>query len=220
MTALLMDLTKHLLCVRYIDFETLRKMLRITSDILEGALTYLEDQGLIRVSGKGVEVIDTMNLAIMGLRIGLGHDTIANCLNWKDFERYVSRILEAHGYKIYRNLRGGFKGGKFEIDVFGHYGTMGVAVDCKHWKRTRLGLMKNHVERHISRVELFTFAIKAKVIDVSFHKGKILPIIVTLTEYPRKTINNVPIVPIFELNDFILNLKMYIEELSLITFKV
>lgn len=220
MTTLLADLIKHLLYVRYIDFETLKKVLKVTPEVLEKLLLSLESQDLVRVYDGRVEVSNVIGLAIEGLRSGLTHDSVAGGLNWRDFERYASKILEAHGFIVYRGLRGGFSEGRFEIDVFGFKEALALAIDCKHWKRTHFSILRNHVEKHISRAELLSYAIRARVVDVGFRKGKILPVIVTLAEHSRNTINNVPIVPISKFNDFILNAKKYMEELNLITFKV
>jgi len=220
MTTLLADLIKHLLYVRYIDMETLKKILRVTPEVLEKLLTSLETQDLIRMYDGRVEVSNVIGLAIAGLRAGLTHDSVAGGLNWRDFERYASKMLEAHGFIVFRGLRGGFSEGRFEIDVFGFKESLALAIDCKHWKRTHFGILRNHVERHISRVELLSYAIRARVVDVGFRKGRILPVIVTLAEHSRNVINNVPIVPISKFNDFVLNARKYMEELNLISFKV
>ncbi|MCD6114249.1 MAG: hypothetical protein J7J78_03005 [Thermoprotei archaeon] len=214
------ELIRHLLCVRTIDLDSLKKYIKLSHEVLHNALMQLEGKGLLKISGGYIEVANVIGLAVEGLKLGLSHESVATCLRWKDFEYYTSKILEAHGYYVYRGLKGGLRGGRFEIDVLGYRGGLALAVDCKHWKRSRLSLLKAHAEAHISRVEKLSYAIKARMVDIGFRKGKILPVIVTLYEPYEKVFNGVPLVPIGEFNDFVLNVRRYVEELNLITFTV
>jgi len=214
------ELIRHLLCVRTIDLDSLRKYIRLSREVLHDALSQLEGKGYIKISSGYIEVTNVIELAVEGLKLGLSHESVSACLRWKDFEYYTSKILEAHGYYVYRGLKGGLRGGRFEIDVLGYRGNLALAIDCKHWKRSRLSLLKVHAESHTSRVERLCYAIKAKIVDIGFKRGKVIPAIVTLYEPYEKVFNGVPFVPINTLNDFVLNVKKYVEELNLITFSV
>ncbi len=214
------ELIRHLLCVRTIDVDSLKKYIKLSQEILQNALIRLEEKGLLKISGGYIEVTNVIGLAIEGLKLGLSHESVATCLRWKDFEYYTSKILEAHGYYVYRGLKGGLKGGRFEIDVLGYREELALAIDCKHWKKSRISLLKVHAEAHISRVEKLSYAIKAKIVDIGFRRGIILPVIVTLYEPYEKIYSGVPLVPIAEFNDFLLNIRKYMEELNLITFTV
>lgn len=123
-------------------------------------------------------------------------EAFSSCLNWKEFEEYVERIFSSFDFLTRRHTR--FRKPRAEIDLVASRNDVTFAVDCKHWKRTvGHGSMTAISTRQLVRAQ--------RLVDE--HQGmKVIPMIVTLRDESLRILENgVPIVPIHEISDFLLN---------------
>ena len=123
-------------------------------------------------------------------------ESLSYSLPWKDFEEFSESIFQSFGYSTRRNFR--LKKPRMEVDLLAERNRIAFAVDCKHWKRT-VG--------HASMVSISEKqALRAKRIADDSAFEKVMPVVLTWRDESLFILeNNVPIVPISRLSDFILN---------------
>ncbi|MFP3223202.1 MAG: hypothetical protein RXR21_06045, partial [Nitrososphaeria archaeon] len=96
-----------------------------------------------------------------------------------------------------------------EIDVLAFNENLVFAADCKHWKRMSFYSLSKSAEMQKLRASFLTSTL-------TFSKKQIVPLIVTLYESELKIINKIPIVPVFKLKDFVINIYGYMETITVI----
>jgi Holliday junction resolvase-like predicted endonuclease len=132
------------------------------------------------------------------IREGKTVEEILSSIDWREFEEKVEEIFKIHSFKTKRNFR--FKTSKrFEIDIIAEKRDLVFIVDCKHWSKGRYKTspLKKAAERQMERAK----AIKQTFIG---HNKKIIPIIITLFDECIYEFNGVFIIPVFKLNNFLL----------------
>ncbi|MDI3502181.1 MAG: hypothetical protein PWR09_305 [Archaeoglobi archaeon] len=128
---------------------------------------------------------------------------------WQEFENYVAEIFSSHGYevKVHHIFFSGER--RYEVDVLAIHPRRTFAVDCKFYQRHwhRKSKVKEGARRHSRRCEALSEKLGRKVI----------PLLVTLIEEEILMEEGCIIISHEKLNDFLLNLETYLEELG-ITF--
>ena len=134
---------------------------------------------------------DKLKTCLLTISMGAPIDEISRLLDWKDFESLVAEMLDSSNFDTTRNLV--LTKPRMEIDVVGIKSGVAILIDCKHWKRLNDSSLEKAVQKQIERTKhyLSKEEIRAAV-----------PAIVTLYEEKLRFINNVPIIPIFQLNSF------------------
>lgn len=142
-------------------------------------------------------------------------EEIVENIDWKDFEELVSEILGKHGFKTLNNFR--FKTERrHEIDIIAIKGNETFLIDCKQWStgRYKKSALKNATEDQEKRLEEFKKFIKTNAIDKNGSKlGKnhvFIPIIVTWYDENLLKHGNTLVIPIWKLNEFLLNAGKYL----------
>jgi hypothetical protein len=135
---------------------------------------------------------DKLLAVIVALSKGVLVDEIAKHLDWKDFEGLAAKILEIHDFATMRNLI--LTNPRMEIDVVGIRLGVAMLIDCKHWKKMTPSALNEIVQKQIERTKHY----------VAKTKGAIAaPVIVTLYQDKVSFVDKVPIVPIFQLGNFL-----------------
>ncbi len=202
----------------FVENEVLEKKTGILGEVLLQVLRLLEDKGLIVVEAGGVIIPSRLGLVEEALRHGIPVDKASLYLDWKDFEALSSKYLEAHGYRVYRNIRLPPPRG-FEVDVVGLGPRYTIVVDCKHWspgysKRWKL---RKAAEEHLERTKRLAkrLWLVARRYGEELRRIRLLiPVIVTLTDPGLRTYSNVLISPINLFNDLLLNIDVVVEEFN------
>lgn len=153
---------------------------------------------------------DRIFASILGIKYGLSVEEVSKFLNWKDFEIFVSFISSQNGYSVSKRVR--WKKHSMEIDVLAVKNDLGLAIDCKHWKRINYSIMNKIVQLQIERARRFMRSNLSSKLNVKFT----LPIIVTLYSNDINFINKVPIVPISKFQNFLLEFKGYLNSIKLV----
>jgi len=171
----------------------------------------------IDVGKRRVYVRDRLSLAQTLMNAGIELELILNSFGWSDVEELVSEITIKHGFQVNRNYRFKLDNKRYEIDIVAVRRGLVLSIDCKRWKRIPPSSVKRIVEKHLAR----TKALAEKIIrEKRLHKDlkEVIPVVIT-TLHPRVKFHlNVPIVPVRMLNNFLLELDIYKDELM--KFKV
>lgn len=124
---------------------------------------------------------------------GYGYIDIAECLDWRDFEELVVKILHEHRYQVYKHYI--IKKPRREIDIVAIKANNVLSIDCKNWiVKLYSSKMNEILDKHIERSKLLKMAFKDK---------NVIPIIVTIYQYNVMLERGVYIIPIEGFKQFI-----------------
>ena len=136
-------------------------------------------------------------------------------IDWKEFEKLIAEILKKHDFNVHNNFR--FKTNRrFEIDVLAIRHKTTLLIDCKQWGRGRYkktGLKYSVKEQKERTKQLKKFLKNNPIAQVKLNikkTVKFIPLIVTWFEEELVEHENVFIVPVWKLNEFLLTLSEYI----------
>lgn len=138
------------------------------------------------------EIGDKLKAAVELLQTGFPLDDISAVLNWKDFEGLTAEILSEKNFAVITNLV--LTKPRLEIDVVGIRLGIALLIDCKHWKRYSSSALSSAVKKQIERTKQYVSKTQNAIA---------VPVIVTLYQDKVDFIDNVPIVPIFQLSSFL-----------------
>ncbi|MDH5463181.1 MAG: hypothetical protein OEY17_05920 [Nitrosopumilus sp.] len=173
------------------DFSAVTKMNLTDSEIILNEFVR-NDIGTKQDGVYYFEDGDKLKIAIALLEKGSSVDEISISLDWKDFEGLTAEILSSKNFAVMKNLI--LTKPRMEIDVVGIRLGIAVLIDCKHWKRYSVSSLSAAVKKQIERTKHY----------VSKTSGAMaVPVIVTLYQDKIDFIENVPIVPIFQLSSFV-----------------
>jgi len=203
-----------------IQKELLRKDARVSTQVLDEALKKLFEDGFIRQRRGLVEVSSSqrVSMAVQAIKLGADFERICKFLEWSEFESIAAQAFQAYGFRVLRNFRFKHAGKRWEIDVLGFREPLIVCVDCKHWRRgwSQAATIKA-VEAQLERTRAFADALpnyyqKARLAE--WKSATLVPLVLSLVHGPFKFHNNVPIVPVLQLQDFINELPLEINSLT------
>jgi hypothetical protein len=138
------------------------------------------------------------------LQRGVSVEELSRILDWREFEDFVSKSLEAQGFVTKRNYR--MKKPTREIDVVGIYSGFAIAFDCKHWQRASLSSLSLAATRQVQRAQQLVSSGAMREIDVA------LPALVVLGPLQRASVGGVPLVHANGLVDFIMGARGHSSE--------
>jgi len=203
-----------------ISKEIIKKDAKVVSEIAENIFKKLHDNGLVYLRKKFLETdrLQRLKLAVYAVQLGADLQKVSSFLRWKEFEDIAALALERNGYNIVRNLRFKHINRRWEIDVIGFKKPMVLCVDCKHWRH---GMYPSAIKRIVEDQVTRTLALAevsqtmANTIEwASWDRAKFFPVVLSLSASRFKFYNNVPIVPILQLQDFINQLPAYVNSLK------
>ncbi len=171
------------------------------------ALKWLENRNLGYTENNKTTFnsIDKLKIGTEAIKNGIEIKEVAKIYSWQDFEKFSAYILEKNNYSTINNFR--TLNPRTEIDVIGMKLEKSIIIDCKHWAYTTESKLNNPVKKQIKRVQVLS----KKDFWSNNNISEIIPIIVTLHNEKIINIDNVPIVPIEQLNNFIINLDEFRE---------
>jgi hypothetical protein len=199
---------------------TVKKDANLASGIAENLLRKLQNDGLIYL-GKDIVEADSLQrveLAVHTISLGADIESVSSFLQWKEFERITAAALERNGYSVKKNLRFKFAGRRWEIDVVGFRRPLVICMDCKHWRhRISLSRAKKSVDEQVERTSSLAKSLPNPMVKaefVSWNFVKLIPAVLSLVTGRFKFYDNVPIVPVLQLQDFLNQLPAYADSLK------
>jgi len=184
-----------------------------TLRILYGYDLFHEKEGVIEASPN-----QRVKIAIHALRLGADFERVCALLSWNEFENIAAQAFEANNYRVMRNFHFKQASRKWEIDIVTFKKPFILCVDCKHWKRGwRKAATAKAVETQVERTKAFASALpnyypKARIGE--WETATLIPIVLSLASGPYKFYDNVPIVPVLQLQDFINELPIQVHILK------
>src|SRR4030043_363936 len=200
--------------------EMINKHVKIANHVAQKLLQTLQKAGLIYVNRGNVEVdsLQRFRLATHALNLGADIERVSNFLQWQEFETLAALALEQNRYELIQNLRFKHNGRRWEIDVVGCAKSMILCIDCKHWHRAlSLSALEKIAVEQVKRTKALADSSPNpafKSINGYFEGAKIVPIVLSFMDCSFKFYENVPIVPILQIQDFLNQLPEYIERIA------
>jgi len=159
--------------------------------------------------------VTDLNKIEQRIQCGEEIEKIIKEIDWKEFEKLIAEILKKHDFNVHNNFR--FKTNRrFEIDVLAIRHKTTLLIDCKQWGRGRYkktGLKYSVKEQKERTKQLKKFLKNNPIAQVKLNikkTVKFIPLIVTWFEEELVEHENVFIVPLWKLNEFLLTLSEYI----------
>lgn len=203
--------------------ENVNKDMKSNTNITAKLIKQLENEGLISKNSDFVEVDKDNRLKLAARAISLGADLehVSSFLNWHEFEDITALALERNGYTTVLNMRFRKEGRRWEIDVVGCRNPLVLCIDCKHWQRSmNPSALRKIVKAQVKRTYALATTLPTPLIKVEcvkWNKAKFIPIILSLIPGRLKFYDNVPVVSVLQLQDFLSQVPAYVESLKYIT---
>jgi Holliday junction resolvase-like predicted endonuclease len=200
--------------------ECVNQDARIASDIVRKLLEKLQNEGMLYLKDDTVKANsdNRLRLAVKAASLGADVEHVSAFLRWQEFEDITAIALERNGYVVAKNVRFKHAGRRLEIDIVGCRKPLVLCVDCKHWQRgVKPSALRKIVEAQVERARALADTLPSaalKVECVKWNKAKFVPVILSLIPSSFKFYDNVPVVPVLELQDFLIQLAAYVESLK------
>jgi Holliday junction resolvase-like predicted endonuclease len=204
-----------------ISNEIVKKDVRMPLNIVEKLLKKLHNEGFIYLRKNFVEVDGSQRfkLAVRALQLGADPESVSSFLCWREFEDMAAFALERNGYAVKKNLWFKYAGKRWEIDVVGCKKPIALCIDCKHWHYGMYpSKLKRAVNNHLKRTSAFAEALPGlagKIECASWDRVKLVPAVLSLFTGRFKFHENVPVIPVLQLQDFLSQLPAYANMLAL-----
>jgi hypothetical protein len=188
-------------------------------------LRKLSDARLIKYAGQLIEASPNQRarMAIHTVKLGADLERVCNVLEWKEFENITATAFEANNYAVKTRFRFKWAGRRWEIDVLGCKEPLVACVDCKQWHHNwRRSVIIKTVELQVERTHALAEALvslRESVGLVNWKEAILVPIVLSLVQSPFKFYNNVPVVPVLQLPDFLNELLAHITLLTHFSLK-
>ncbi len=159
-----------------------------------------------------------LTIAVAAAQKGADIEQISTHLGWQEFEAMAAMALQLNGYTTTNNLHFTQTGKRWEIDVVGCQKPLVVCIDCKHWRHgmhpsTMHKTAKTQAQRTYSFAQNLPNT-KIKMDCTQWPKATFVPVILSLLPFAQKFCDQVPIVPVLSLQDFLCQLPLNLDCLA------
>lgn len=182
--------------------------LRGSGEEMKELVRFLLEKGVVCREEGGFAAPDRIALVESLLAYGFTAEYLASFFTWRDFEAFSDNVLARHGYSSLRNFRFSRGGRRFEVDILALKKPLILCVECKHYKKPKTAILsKQSIERHIERAKALAESMAGLTLSIGvsgWGRLKVIPLIITLMQ--EGIHKGVPVVPVFKLNSFLLEL--------------
>ncbi|MGQ9460803.1 MAG: hypothetical protein ACUVRA_06200 [Candidatus Bathyarchaeaceae archaeon] len=167
------------------------------------------EAGLIQWRHKTIEASSNqrVKIAIHAINSGADFEKVCRFLEWIEFENFAAAAFEANNFDVKRRFRFKWAQRMWEIDVLGYKEPIIACVDCKHWSHGwRKSIIMKVAEAQALRTKVLAEALprlQEEIGLIHWRQATLIPIVLSLVPGPLKFYNNVPIVPILQLQNFL-----------------
>ncbi len=159
---------------------------------------------------------ERIDIAMALMAEGVDAEKVVQHMTWKDFEGLVAGILERNGYRCTESFRhvGNENVNGMEIDVIGVKGRTILSVDAKMWgiRKGKASALKSAAEDQFERTKRLRNqldVVSEKVGGLKSGNYELTPVLVTWFVEEIRFHEGIPMVPMFKLNSFVLELDRY-----------
>ena len=189
-------------------------MPEVPSSVASFLLKKLQSEGLIYFKDGLVEIPadSRLRLAVRALQLGADVEQVSDLLAWQEFESMASIAL---GAQWLRNSQK--RSLQKRLETLGNrrhrlQKALVICVDCKQWHHgMHMSSLKKMVEAQSTRVAAFAKSLPNKALDLPCTKWRaavFVPVILSLIHVNVKFYDEVPVVPVLALQDFIHQLPL------------
>jgi hypothetical protein len=198
---------------------------QLPEEVINDFLQVLTKNQIIKTKKGDIEISgdQRIQLAAYAIEKGVDSEKVSKYLRWREFERLTALTLERNDYRINIHFRFKYNNKGAEIDVLGFKEPYILSIDCKHWKKswqksTTIKAIKAQLKRTYALVQCMPLY-EDKMAITDWKKKKVIPIIVTLSVTPFKIYENVPVIPIYHFQNFLLENPFYEDKLTVFSVK-
>lgn len=154
------------------------------------------DNTVILPEDKRIEV------AFQAVAMGVPLDDISTVLKPKDFEDFTSRVLRETGFEVRSNFSFKSSGRRHQIDVLALKDRILLSIDCKRWRQGfSFKKIQQLAESQATRTRNLV-AYLSQIHGPGAVSTFVVPVVIGLTEPPRRIVGRSPIVPIHTITSF------------------
>lgn len=200
--------------------KLVNKDANVPSEVAEKLLRKLQSDGLIYLHEDilSADSLQRLKLAACAIQSGADVEGLSSFLLWKEFEEIATLAFQQNGYNVTRNFRFKYAGRRWEIDVVGCKKPLVICVDCKHWHHGMYpSALRKIAEAQVERTLAFSKALpnfSDKLACACWEKAMVVPAVLSLVPARFKFYDNVPIVAVLQLQDFLSQLPAYASSLK------
>lgn len=193
---------------------------RVPAEVAVELLRKLQNDGLVYLRNDFVEAdgYQRLRLAVHAIELGVDVENISGFLQWKEFEDMAAFALERNRYSVTKNVRFKYAGRRWEIDVVGCRKPIALCVDCKHWHRSmHPSALKRIVQEQTERTSALADSLPNPSFNgecVAWERVELVPAVLSLVAGRFKFYDDVPIIPVLQLQDFLNQLPAYVDSLK------
>lgn len=202
------------------EVESIFREVRAPRALVLETLNRLCEVGLLGINGNRIIASGEQRLRIAIKLLSLGSDIerVAGLLTWSEFERFSRRSLEMNDFKVTMNFRFKWFGKWWEVDLIGVKRPIVLSADCKHWRRGWCGTASAEAARdQVERTRALADAsrrLKSRLGIGGWDYAHFVPVVFSLHPSQYKFYEGTPIVPILQINDFLQNLVVHLNEIT------
>lgn len=166
-----------------INVKDVSQLSLISRDETRRILSLLEVE-----EGKKLGGNERVRAILSALRLGVDASTLAKHLDWKEFEKLTTALLNEVGYEAEWDVKLTHGSGRIQVDVLAYGGSILLLIDCKRWNRpitpsAEKRIMKSQEKRLLFFKNAFERAFRGEDLRIAY----LIP--VTLSLYsPSKPI--------------------------------
>jgi hypothetical protein len=165
-----------------------------------------------------------LQISLVALEYGADIEEVCKLLSWREFEAFSKSVLEKNNYLCIHNFRFKHNQKRYEIDVVGSKEPLILCIDAKHYKKSgKSNVLRTYCKKQVERIEALSKALPemiSKLRITEWKEARIIPLIVTLLAEDIDFSEEVPVVPFFKLNSFIMDLPAHLSEVYQIHTKL
>jgi hypothetical protein len=182
---------------------------RVASEILHDMLD------IANIDGSSLDYADRFKIGMTAARLGAS-DRAACALSWQEFELFGAKCLWLAGFDVQKGVI--FKDSKrrWQVDLVGMRGATLLSIDCKHWESPNYVSKFNKATQHQKdslRPLINHLQTSGRIRD---QEAWGLPVILTLFQPRQPCIDDVILVSIGQLTDFLAHVTPFNPELPFI----
>jgi len=200
--------------------ESINKDAKLPFDVASELLRKFQTDGMVYLCGDnvGADTGSRLKLAVRAVALGADIERVSDFLRWQEFEDIAAIALERNGYFVAKNVRFKHAGRRWELDIVGCRKPLVLCVDCKHWRHgVKPSALRKIAEAQVERARALADVLPSVTLKVEcakWNKAKFAPVILSLIPSSFKFYNNVPVVPVLQLQDFLIQLPLHVESLK------
>ncbi len=192
----------------------------VPAQVTDKLLKKFRDAELIKWKDKTIEASSNQRakIAIHAIKSGADFERVCRVLEWIEFENLAATAFEANNFVVKRRFRFKWAKRRWEIDVLGCREPLIACVDCKHWSHGWRGAaIRKAAEAQALRTKVLAEALPSlqkEIGLVQWRQATLIPVVLSLVPGPLKFYNEVPIVPILQIQDFLNELPAHATALA------